>query len=423
MAELTVKFKTSGFSSAARSLGRSFDSRYNDYQGIRKKVLEVPTSRNYLGTSGSYLQKKMDSLDSKRDKLDGFKRKVEDFCAEAKQADKGVANRIKSDAKSFYKTQGIKTGFVAAVASFFKKAGKAICNGLNDVWSNIKDAAKTIREVVKDFYQKHKKLIDKILTVVGIVVAVVVIVAAIAATVLTAGAGTPALVAALIAIGKVVIVVGSAKATYDVITGGTAWVLSKFGLQKGADFFTAIKSNNLLKKAGEGVDLFLGNEDGFFGNYLQKGGIVLDVATAASGILKLTKTLTKVFKLDRLKTLTRWDWRKHFTGGNTFEAFKKVIKWDVVKQTDVMRYTMSNKIQYKVFRAIFKVKDLTATRNVLESFQTIKNVKNVIQSAYNVYNDGWKKIPGISKWTSYTDKLRSLFDIRPVQPTPIKVNP
>ena len=48
MAELTVKFKNSGFSSAARSLGRSFDTRYNDYQGIRKKVLNETTSRSYL---------------------------------------------------------------------------------------------------------------------------------------------------------------------------------------------------------------------------------------------------------------------------------------------------------------------------------------------------------------------------------------
>ena len=173
MAELTVKFKTSGFSSAARTLGRSFDSRFNDYQGIRKKVLNEPTSRSYLNSSGSYLQKKIDSLDSKRDKLDGFKRQVEGFCEEAKRVDKGVANRIKSDAKDVYKTLGIKTGFWATTAAFFKGTGKAIWNGLKDTWGAIKAGAKTVWEAVKDFYEKHKDIINVIITAVAVIVVAV----------------------------------------------------------------------------------------------------------------------------------------------------------------------------------------------------------------------------------------------------------
>ena len=172
MAELTVKFKTSGFSSAARSLGRSFDTRYNDYQGIRKKVLNESTSRSYLNSSGSYLQKKMDSLDSKRDKLKAFKTKVEDFCDEAKRVDRGVASRVKRDAKDVYKTLGIKTGFIATIATFFKKAGKAIWNGLNDAWKYIKDKAKNVWQAVKEWYEKNKKIILTVLAVIGVVVVI-----------------------------------------------------------------------------------------------------------------------------------------------------------------------------------------------------------------------------------------------------------
>ena len=168
-----MKFKTSGFSSAARSLGRSFDTRYSDYQGIRKKVLNETSSRSYLNSSGSYLQKKMDSLDSKRDKLDGFKKQVEGFCDEAKRVDKGVASRVKNDAKDVYKTLGIKTGFVAAVTSFFKDAGRAILDGLSDIWTTIKNKAKYVWEVVKDFYEKHKDVFHVIFAAVAIIAAAV----------------------------------------------------------------------------------------------------------------------------------------------------------------------------------------------------------------------------------------------------------
>jgi len=173
MAELTVKFKTSGFSSAARTLGRSFDSRYNDYQGIRKKVLNESTSRSYLSSSGSYLQKKMDGLDSKRDKLDAFKKNVEGFCEEAKRVDQGVAKRLKHDAKDVYKKLGIKTGFWATTATFFKGAGKAIWNGLKDTWGAIKAGARTVWEAVKDFYEKHKDIINVIITAVAVIVVAV----------------------------------------------------------------------------------------------------------------------------------------------------------------------------------------------------------------------------------------------------------
>jgi hypothetical protein len=159
IAELTVKFKANGFSSAARSLGRSLDTRYNDYQGIRKKVLNEPTSRSYLNSSGSYLQKKMDSLDSKRGKLKDFKTKVEIFCDEAKRVDKGVASRVKRDAKDAYKKLGIKTSFWATTATFFKGACKAIWNGLKDIWKGIKDKARSVWETVKGWYQKHKEII------------------------------------------------------------------------------------------------------------------------------------------------------------------------------------------------------------------------------------------------------------------------
>ena len=188
MAELTVKFKTSGFSSAARSLGRSFDTRYNDYQGIRKKVLNETTSRSYLSSSGSYLQKKMDSLDSKRDKLDGFKRQVEGFCDEAKRADKGVANRIKGDAKDVYKTLGIKTGFWAVTASFFKGAGKAIWKGLNDAWGAIKSTCKTVKEAIIEWYEKNKEWLDKVIKVVLAVGVAIAVVITIVASVMTFGA-------------------------------------------------------------------------------------------------------------------------------------------------------------------------------------------------------------------------------------------
>ena len=179
IAELTVKFKANGFSSAARSLGRSFDTRYNDYQGIRKKVLNETSSRSYLNSSSSYLQKKMDSLDSKRDKLKAFKTNMENFCEEAKRADKRVATRVKRDAKDVYKKLGIKTGFWATTAAFFKGAGKAIWNGLKDTWGAIKAGAKTVWNAVKEWYQKHKKIILTILTVIAtaVVIAALIILA------------------------------------------------------------------------------------------------------------------------------------------------------------------------------------------------------------------------------------------------------
>ena len=237
MAELTVKFKTSGLSSAARSLGHSFDTRYNDYQGIRKKVLNESTSRSYLNSSGSYLQKKMDSLDNKRSKLKAFKTNVENFCDEAKRTDKRVATRVKRDAKDTYKKLGIKTGFWATTAAFFKGAGKAIWNGLKDTWGAIKKGAKNVWEAVKEWYEKNKRIILTIITVVAAIVVITALAIFAPGVLIAAGKILLFVGKALLTVGKVFVKIKMISISINLAVGGVALLLHWLGGKKNENLF------------------------------------------------------------------------------------------------------------------------------------------------------------------------------------------
>ena len=294
MAELTVKFKTSGFSSAARSLGRSFDTRYNDYQGIRQKVRNENTSRSYLNSSGSYLQKKMDGLDSKRDKLKTFKTKMEDFCDDAKRVDKGVANRVKRDAKDIYKTLGIKTGFWATTAAFFKGAGKAIWNGLKDTWGAIKAGAKTVWEAVKEWYEKHKKVIKIIFDT---LIAIVVLAAVILAIAATFGLVT----GVLAVIGTALL---AAKAAWDLtMLVGEVVARHAFHNEDMAQTLHKLSTNQLLKQLGKNLDEDYGLPHPIFECIFSGAGVVLDVLQIVN-IWKVGSSIVSAVKAKDYITLT-----------------------------------------------------------------------------------------------------------------------
>lgn len=132
--------------STVNSTIKQMNKRIDDYHGIRQKISSISPSSGNLRDSNVYLRKKNEQIERKRDKLAAFGERVGMLMGNAEAADKRVAQRVDSSSKTFYEVVGIKTGIIGKIYDGYRYIKKAY-------------------KEVKEFYEKHKYLIDLIVDI------------------------------------------------------------------------------------------------------------------------------------------------------------------------------------------------------------------------------------------------------------------
>jgi hypothetical protein len=228
----------------ANSLIGKYENRKGDYHGIIGNINGVKTSRSNLSSCTYYLRRKNQQIDGKIGMARNLCSRIDTVVDHAKAADKRVADHIKDSSEQFYKAMGIKTGLAAA-------------------WDAVVKGAKKIGEMVIEFYEKHKYLIDLVVNIVLLAAAVVAFVGALAL-------GPVAIFFAAFALIGAVCDAFSSSAAFGCWAGGDEEKAAKWA------------DRNLLK---EGFTTVLGEDVGSFAYYgLELASVVYSVRGAAKNV-------------------------------------------------------------------------------------------------------------------------------------------
>lgn len=373
MAILDIKLGyVSNVTGSIKNAKNELSSRKSDYEGIIKDVGKIQSNTGNLSTCNVYLRKKNSQLQDKIDKLNSFSKKISDFETRAKNADGRVANYIKDQSNTFYKTVGIKTGWAAGWENFKK--------GVGNIWKGI-----------KDFYEKHKLVIDFIVDVALLAVAVVSLIAAIptgGATLFFAGF---ALATALGDAATSSIALGYHIAGDDEQAG----IWADRGLKDGMQAV-----GGLLDK---GIESITGKSTNFFSGLMGVGYDVLSIASVVYGIGKAGKGLFKSLKnhnfrkvgLSGVKTLFGID----MTPGAKAAGYKKICKaFSFIKNgkqaynlVRICGYFKNIKTTYKLFDSIYKGTFLTdglkVVKDIKGAWDNLVDVKRTFESTDIKYID------------------------------------
>ena len=325
-------------------------SRKKDYEGIISSVNKISSNSSNLSDCNVYLKKKNQQLQGKINKLNKFSKKVSEFEMNAKNADKRVSKYVKDESRTFYKTVGIKTGWAAG-------------------WDNLKRGATKVWNSVKDFYEKHKFVIDFIVDVALLAVAVVSLIAAIptgGATLFFAGFAL-------------------AKAAGDLVGSSVALGYHISGDDEKAGIWAERGLKDGMKWVGRQID---GGKDGFFSGLL---GFVYDglsIGAAIYSIGKLGKDLFKSIDLRNTNELSVW--------GRITNAGKKILGISITGKSGK---DLASCWQLK---EIFNLKSVDAARKIMigtDIINDLNNMKSTISSIFEgtFFEDGNKISSNISK--------------------------
>ena len=398
---LAVKISSGSFKSACKKLSSSYDSRYKDYNGIKKDMSKIPTSRSYLGDASYYMQQKMDKLNRKKESIDSFRENVANFVEHAKDCDKQVANRIKTDAKSFYKTVGIKTGFIAAVGSLIKGGLKLIASGFSSLKKSIESSL--IFQTIKDFYENKflpwwketawPFIRDKVWPVLRVVIDVVlVILAAIALVAVFAVSSVVWMAIGIIAAGF-----GLYKALSTFVKDTVSASYHLKGEDEYGEEIHNLKDRDMSAALGRRIDQIFNTH--FFEDF---NTIVWDELTIIEIIYdvgEIGKSIFKGFK-DHKGFKTVWE---ELSG----VKFKKRDILQISLETDVFR-TIKGTYSYKGL----EYSSLGQLKRWREFSNIFKSTKNVIKYGKMIYKgikeqDTWESVGGVGK---IGDKAKTLKD-------------
>lgn len=335
MASLTLNFNYT--SDLKKSIGRAvdkFESRRNDYDGIMKDNNSIPSKTGNLSNCNIYLKKKRTQLQGKIDKLNSFKSKVSTFSSNAEASDKRISTYVKDQSEYFYKTVGIKTGLASA-------------------WEGFKKGCKNFWEGVKEFYNKHKFVIDFIVDAALLVVAVVAVIAAIptgGATLFFAGFAL-------------------AGALGDMATSSTALGYHIVGDDETAGVWADRGLKDGIKWVGKQLD---GGEEGFFSSVFGFAYDALSLASVVYSIGKLGKNLFKSIDLRNTNNLSVFE---RFTN-----AGKEIFG---LKTTGTSGKNLASCWQIK---ELFGLKSVDAARKIMLGCDFIKNLKQTIKITNSVFD-------------------------------------
>lgn len=329
MAVLSVELNyLPGVQSSIAGVVSQLESRKSDYEGAINKVNRIGASTD----CNIYLKKKNQQLQDKIDKLNNFKSRVSNFSANVKAADQRVATHVRDESAAFYETVGIKTGWQAAVEA-------------------IKDFAVNAWETVKEFYQKHKYVIDLIVDIALLAVAVVAIVAAIP----TGGA---TLVFAGFAL---------AQAVGDLVTSSVALGFHIAGDDETAGVWAERGLKDGIQLIGDGIDWLaettLGIESDFFKNLTGFAYDVMSVASIGYSFYKSGKGILKAIKNDNFRKVKLKGIKLLFgldlTPGESKAGYKAI--------TNTFSFIKNGKQAYTLTRVCGYFKNVKTTFNIVDS--------------------------------------------------------
>lgn len=379
MAKLDIELnKVSSVKGSIKNAKTQLSKRKSDYDGIIKDVNKISSNSGNLANCNTYLRKKNQQLQGKIDKLDSFNKKISDFETNAKSADKKVATYVKDESNTFYKTIGIKTGWAAG-------------------WDNLKKGATKVWDCVKDFYEKHKFVIDFIVDVALLAVAVVSLIAAIptgGATLFFAG------FALATALGDMV---GSSVALGYHIAGDDekAGVWADRGLKDGMQYVGGLMD--------DGIELLTGKSTNFFEGMMGFSYDVISIASVGYGLFKSGKSLFKALKnknfrqvkLKGVKTL----FGLNLAPGESKKGYKAICK--------AFSFIKNGKQAYNLVRVTSVFKNLKTTYNLADSifkgtFMTdgikiVKDIKgawdNMVDATRTFKSTDFKYLPYLNPYT------------------------
>ena len=306
------------------------DKRQSDYEGIVKDLNKISSKSGNLSQSNIYLKKKNSQLQDKMNKLNSFKRKLNTFETNADKADNRVADYISDKSETFYKTVGIKTGWAAWQEGAKRKIKKA--------W-----------EAVKDFYQKHKFVIDFIVDAALLVAAVVSLIAAIptgGATLFFAGFAL-------------------ANALGDMATSSIAlgWHVA------GDDEKAGVWAERGLKDGVKWVGKAIGGEIGE-----KVFGFIYDGLSLASIVYSAGKLGKNLFKSIDLRNTNELSVFQRFTN-----AGKNILGVGLVGTSGK---ELASCMQIKV---LLGLKSVDVARNIMQGCKMLTNVQTTIKTIDSIY--------------------------------------
>lgn len=320
MAVLSVELNyLPGVQSSIAGVVSQLESRKSDYEGAINKVNRIGASTD----CNIYLKKKNQQLQDKIDKLNNFKSRVSNFSANVKAADQRVATHVRDESAAFYETVGIKTGWQAAVEA-------------------IKDFAVNAWETVKEFYQKHKYVIDLIVDIVFVAAAIVS---------LGAASGFVAVFFAGFAL---------AQALGDVFTSS---IVLGYHIA-GNDEQAGVWAERGLK---DGAKMIFGE---------QAGGIIYDLLSLASVTYSAAKLGKNLFKSIDLRNTNSISVLGRFTN-----AGKEILGIKTSGMSTSLK-ALGTCIKLKAFLGL---KSVDAARNILIGCDVVKNVKTTVKVIDSIY--------------------------------------
>lgn len=337
--------------SSIKKATNELSSRKKDYEGIINNVNKISSNSGNLSECNVYLKKKNQQLQDKIDKLDSFSKKISNFETHAKAADKRVSTYVKDESNTFYKTVGIKTGWAAG-------------------WDNFKKGAVKVWNSVKDFYEKHKFVIDFIVDVALLAVAVVSLIAAIPT------GGATLFFAAFALTKSVGDLVGSSFALGYHIAGDDdkAGVWADRGLKDG------------MKWIGRQID---GGKDGFFSGVF---GFVYDglsIAAAVYSIGKLGKGLFESIDLRNTNELSVW--------GRVTNAGKKIFGISITGKSG------KDLAACWQLKEVLHLSSVDAARRIMIGTDIINDLNNMKSTISSIFEGTF--FEGGNKISSSIDKL------------------
>lgn len=156
----------------------ALDTRLGDCGGIRNRISSISSNTNNLCTANTYLDKKRNQLKAKRDGLRQFNKDVTSFGVFAKAQDIKAAASIYVSGHKFYHAESIAHGPLYTIAAVIGDGIKWLADKASKRIGALIEGAKKLWQVIKEFYEKNKYIIDVIYDALAIVVAVVTMVLA-----------------------------------------------------------------------------------------------------------------------------------------------------------------------------------------------------------------------------------------------------